>query len=220
MSTLDHTRRHQRHLRGLYAITDPRLAESPGLERGVKEALEGGASIIQYRDKGADSDRRIREASELLRLCRKFGALLIINDDIELARHTGADGIHLGKSDGDPSVARERVGPDAVIGVSCYNDFQRALSAEKAGADYVAFGRFFPSKSKPDAVQAGLPLLERACHELSIPTVAIGGITPENGRALINAGADMLAVIHGVFGQDDIRMASQNFARLFDYLED
>lgn len=220
MNTPDYTRPHSKRLRGLYAITDRRLAERGGLERQVEEALEGGARVIQYRDKGPDGDRRFREATGLLGLCRAFNAPLIINDDIELARRTGADGVHLGKLDADLQTAREQLGPNAIIGVSCYDDFDRARAADEGSADYVAFGRFFPSTTKPEAVQAELGLLERSHRELSIPTVAIGGITPENGAALIEAGADMLAVIHAVFGQSDVKRACQAFTRLFDHLED
>ena len=207
-------------LRGLYAITDRRLAEHQGLETQVAEALEGGASIIQYRDKSGDAGCRLRDAGALLRLCREAGALLIINDDVELAGITGADGVHLGRGDGNPSAARARLGPDAIIGISCYDRFERAQAAQEAGADYVAFGRFFPSATKPEAVQADPDLLKRARGLLSIPAVAIGGITPENGRALIDAGADMLAVVHGVFGQPDVRAACRRFTRLFEHLED
>ena len=207
-------------LRGLYAITDSLLATRETLDRQVEEALEGGAAVIQYRDKSGDNDRRFREASSLRRLCDGAGALLIINDDVELARLTGADGVHLGRDDGGVPAARMALGPRAVIGVSCYNQFHRAQMAQEAGADYVAFGRFFPSATKPEAVQAGRDLLERSRRDLAVPTVAIGGITPENGRALIAAGADMLAVVHGLFGQPDIRAACLTFTRLFDHSED
>ena len=207
-------------LRGLYAITDRGLAQRHGLESQVAAALEGGASIIQYRDKGSDRKRRLGEASALLELCRVAGALLIINDDVELARAVEADGVHLGREDGDPTAARARLGPDAIIGVSCYDQFGRARAAQGAGADYVAFGRFFPSATKPDAVQAGPDLLKQARRLLDVPAVAIGGITPENGRALIDAGADMLAVVHGVFGEPDIRSACRRFTQLFEHLED
>jgi len=206
-------------LRGLYAITDAQLASGLGLERQVRAALAGGARIIQYRDKGSDPSRRLNETRALQHLCRESGAPLIINDNLELAVSIGADGIHLGRDDPDPEGARLQLGPDAIIGVSCYNRFELALDAQQAGADYIAFGRFFPSSIKPDAVQATSSLLHRAAKELAIPVVAIGGITPENGGALIEAGADMLAVIHAVFGQTDIQAACESFKQLFDTQE-
>jgi thiamine-phosphate pyrophosphorylase len=204
-------------LRGLYAITDRSLTAQSSLSQQVAQALAGGARVIQYRDKGGDLESRRREASELMQLCHQNRVPLIINDDLELAVETGADGVHLGKDDPAIEQARQRLGQDAIIGVSCYNRFELAVAAQAAGADYIAFGRFFPSSSKPDAVQAGIELLHQAKAELHIPTVAIGGITPENGGPLIAAGASMLAVIQGVFGQPDIRTACQRFNQLFEY---
>ncbi len=203
-------------LRGLYAITDRQLATNGQLADQVALALAGGARMIQYRDKGTDRERRHREASTLLQLCRRAQIPLIINDDLDLACRIGADGIHLGRDDPDPVAARARLGADAIIGVSCYNQLQLARQAQDAGADYVAFGRFFPSRSKPDAVSADTRLLQEARRQLSIPMVAIGGITPENGGPLVAAGADMLAVIQGIFAQPDIRAACQRFLPLFD----
>ena len=207
-------------LKGLYAITDAGLAARQGLEAQVAEALAGGASIVQYRDKSGDAGLRRRQAASLAALCRRAGALLIVNDDVELALSVGADGVHLGRDDPDPVAARKRLGQGAVIGVSCYNRFELARAARDAGADYIAFGRFFPSATKPDAVQADPALLSMARKELDLPAVAIGGITPQNGRALVDAGADMLAVVNGVFGQADIRAACRAFTRLFDKPED
>lgn len=203
-------------LSGLYVITDRRLASEVGVARQVALALAGHARVIQYRDKGDNREQKVREASTLQRLCRQAGVPLIINDDLELALHITADGVHLGIDDPSLERARRQLGPEAIIGVSCYNRFELALEAQRAGADYVAFGRFFPSSIKPDAVQAEIELLHRARNELQIPTVAIGGITPENGGALIEAGADMLAVIHSVFGQPDIRAACNQFNQLFE----
>jgi len=203
-------------LSGLYLITDRRLASEVGVARQVALALAGHARVIQYRDKGDNREQKLREASTLQPLCRQAGVPLIINDDLELALHIAADGVHLGIEDPSLERARRQLGSEAIIGVSCYNRFELALEAQRAGADYVAFGRFFPSSIKPDAVQAEIELLHRARNELQIPTVAIGGITPENGGALIEAGADMLAVIHGVFGQPDIRAACNQFNQLFE----
>lgn len=201
--------------RGLYAITPIRPADGPGLTEQVAAAIAGGARVVQYRDKSGDNAKRVREASELLALCRGRGVPLIINDDLALAARVGADGLHLGRDDPDPREARRRLGGQAIIGVSCYDQLDRALWAQAVGAQYVAFGRFFPSPTKPQAVPTSLKLLRRARRELRLPLVAIGGITPENGPALIAAGADMLAVVSGIFSQPDIRSAAQAFTRVF-----
>lgn len=206
-------------LKGLYGITDSALAAGSSTAEQVALALDGGAKIIQYRDKSTDDDKRTKEARDLLQLCRQHGVPLIINDDVELASRIGADGVHLGKDDPDLEAARSRLGHEAIIGVSCYNRFELAIAAQQAGADYIAFGRFFSSSIKPDAVQADIGLLKRTKEELHLPTVAIGGITPENGGALVKAGADMLAVIHGVFGQPDIKAACNKFNKLFKQTE-
>ncbi|QYZ65713.1 MAG: thiamine-phosphate synthase [Gammaproteobacteria bacterium (ex Lamellibrachia satsuma)] len=202
-------------LHGLYAITDTALAQNRNLAEQVAQALLGGARIIQYRDKSGDRSRRQAEAKSLLKLCRKHHALLLINDDLELAKSIGADGIHLGRDDAFLPQARALLGPEAIIGVSCYNQLELAREASRAGADYIAFGRFFPSQTKPDAVQADPELLRQASRELPQPQVAIGGITPENGGPLIDAGADMLAVIEAIFNQTDIRLAAARFSKLF-----
>lgn len=202
-------------LHGLYVITDTALCAGR-LEAMVEQALLGGARVVQYRDKSDDTGRRLAEAKALAELCREHAALLIVNDDIELARASGAQGVHLGREDGALATARTALGPEAVIGLSCYNDFSRAQRAQQDGADYIAFGRFFPSQTKPGAVQADPGLLRRGRLELDRPLVAIGGITPENARSLIAAGAHMLAVIHAVFGARDIRAACESFTALFE----
>jgi thiamine-phosphate pyrophosphorylase len=178
--------------------------------------LAGGARLVQYRDKTDERSRRRSEALDLLALCRACSVPLIINDDLALAADLGADGVHLGRDDPRLDEARRRLGPEAIIGVSCYNQLERAAAAARAGASYVAFGRFFPSGTKPLAVQAHPDLLREARRTLGLPLVAIGGITPENGGALIEAGADMLAVVGGVFGQADVRAAALAFSRLFE----
>lgn len=202
-------------LTGLYAITDSQLTPGAALAPAVEAALRGGARVIQYRDKGSDTARRQQEAEALNALCRAHGALLIVNDDVELAATAGAAGVHLGRDDPQLTAARKRLGSGAIIGVSCYNQLPRAQAAAEQGADYVAFGRFFTSLTKPDAVAATPELLREARRALDLPLVAIGGITPENGGLLLEAGADMLAVIHGVFGQADIEAAARRFAVLF-----
>jgi len=181
----------------------------------VEQAIAGGARLIQYRNKGGAPAERLRTARSLLAVCRAAAVPLIVNDDLDLAARIGADGIHLGRDDPDPREARSRLGPEAIIGVSCYDRLQRALQAQAIGADYVAFGRFFPSATKSLAVQATPELLRQARRYLAIPLVAIGGITPENGALTIAAGADMLAAVDAVFGQSDIRAAAAAFDALF-----
>ena len=201
--------------RGLYAITRQGPHPPGALESAVSAALDGGAVAIQYRDKSEDQARRREEAYELKALCASRGVPLIVNDDVQLAAFVGADGVHLGRDDPELKKARERLGSEAIIGVSCYASLERALAAEGAGADYVAFGRFFPSATKPGASPCPLSVLESARNRLAIPLAAIGGINAENGLALVNAGADLLAVIDAVFGQSDVRAAAARIAELF-----
>ncbi|MFB1490664.1 MULTISPECIES: thiamine phosphate synthase [unclassified Thiocapsa] len=203
------------HLDGLYLIT-PDTAEPPGvLAEQVAQAISGGARLVQYRHKGPDRRLRRDQAIALLGVCRAADVLLVINDDVALAAEIGADGVHLGRDDGDPIAARRRLGADAIVGVSCYGDFELARAAERAGASYVAFGSFFPSATKPHAVRASVGLLSAARDSLRIPAVAIGGITPQNGGLLIAAGARMLAVVTGVFAQPDLAAAARAYASLF-----
>lgn len=196
--------------RGLYAITPIGMA-SRALATAVSAAIRGGASVIQYRAK----DRADREeATALLRTCRGAGVPLIVNDDPELARAIGADGVHLGADDRSIAEARAIVGRAMAIGVSCYDDLSLAGIAAQQGADYVAFGSFFSSRTKPDARRAPVTLLEQARRAIAIPIVAIGGITPENGSVLLAAGADLLAVIDGIFGQSDPESAARRYVEL------
>jgi thiamine-phosphate pyrophosphorylase len=176
--------------------------------------------MVQYRDKGTDAGRRRDEALALRRLTRTAGIPLLINDDLALAVAVGADGVHLGRDDDDIATARAALPAGSLVGVSCYNEFARARTAAAEGADYVAFGSFFASPTKPNAPRADTGLLRRARRELPVPTVAIGGISPENGAALVAAGADMLAVIDAVFGAADITAAARDFSRCFDLPED
>lgn len=201
---------------GLYAITDSTLIPAAELVARVAQVIAGGATVIQYREKQLAAAERHSQAAALVELCRAHTIPLLINDDVELAAAVGAAGVHLGRDDTDIRSARERLGAHAIIGISCYNSLQRARTAAVAGADYVAFGRFFPSRTKPQAVQAAAPLLEQARRELELPLVAIGGITPENGATLVAAGANLLAVIHGVFGQPNVQAAAQRYKQLFD----
>ncbi|WP_456378078.1 thiamine phosphate synthase [Thiolapillus sp.] len=201
-------------LSGLYAIT---LEGSHGEElfAQAEAALCGGSRILQYRDKSGDTQRRQKEAQALLALCRQYQAMLIINDDLELCRQCDAHGVHLGRNDSRLETARKKLGQNKIIGISCYNDLSLAHHAASQGADYLAFGAVYPSSTKPAAVHASLELLRQAKAELDLPIVAIGGITPENAGQVIQAGADMVAMIQGLFGQQDIRLAARKTTRLF-----
>lgn len=202
-------------LRGLYVISDDRRAGAVVLAATAREALRGGARIVQYRDKGHDAVRRLDEARALRALTREFDVPLLINDDIDLAIEVAADGVHIGRDDTDLRSARTKLPAGSLIGVSCYDRYELAKKAVASGADYIAFGSFFPSPTKPNAVRAPRGLLEQTRKELGVPTVAIGGISPENGAALVAAGADMLAVISAVFAAGDARAAAEAFAPCF-----
>ncbi len=198
---------------GLYAIT-PGLADSTLLIGKVDAALRGGACVVQYRNKAADEQLRHEQALAIARLCRGAGACFIVNDSIKLARDVAADGVHLGKDDDGVDAARALLGPAKLIGVSCYNQLWRARDAVAQGADYVAFGSFFPSPTKPGTVTASRDLL-RAAKKFPLPIVAIGGITPENAAGLIEAGADAVAVVSAVFDAPDVERAARRIAGLF-----
>jgi thiamine-phosphate pyrophosphorylase len=200
---------------GLYAITDASLIAPERLTERVHQVIKGGASVIQYRAKQTDPALRRQQAQQLRELCLASGIPLIINDDAELALAAQAEGVHLGRDDADLPTARRILGPQAIIGISCYDSLERAQAAQALGADYVAFGSFFSSLTKPAAVRADLDLLRQARAMLRIPIVAIGGITPENAPALLAAGADALAVIHGLFAQPDAEIAARRYAALF-----
>mgnify|MGYP006284287835 CR=1 FL=1 len=200
--------------RGLYVITRDPPGERPDLLEEVKAAVRGGAAVVQYRAK--EGRCSVDEARALLGVCRSASIPLIINDDVNLALEIGADGVHLGRDDGGLLPAREALGSRRIIGVSCYDDLSRAQAAQAAGASYVAFGRFFPSQTKPNAPCASLDTLRQAHRDLNIPIVAIGGITRGNGASLISAGAQLLAVIEGVFGAPCPENATREFRALWD----
>jgi thiamine-phosphate pyrophosphorylase len=203
-----------RTIRGLYAVT-PDDADTARLIIRVRAALEGGAAVLQYRNKSADRALRHKQAGALAILCRQHGVPFIINDHLELALEVGADGLHLGADDGDIAAARRALGADRLLGASCYNRFELALSARDAGADHVAFGAAFVSPTKPDAVHAPLALYRRAQAELGLPVVAIGGITADNAADIITAGADAIAVITSLFGSADIAATARHLRSLF-----
>jgi thiamine-phosphate pyrophosphorylase len=202
-------------LRGLYVITDERLMPEARFDELAETALSGGASVIQYRDKSADLTKREHQAARLRELCEQYNAVLIINDDINLARSVEAHGIHIGVNDMSYEDARDALGENAIIGVSCYANFERARLFAQMGADYVAFGAFFASPTKPQAANASLDLLQRARQELEIPVCAIGGVTAENASLLVEAGAEMVATISGVFADEDTLAHSKRIASLF-----
>jgi len=203
-------------LRGLYAITDENLIPESVFVATIEQALSGGTAIIQYRDKSTNEAKRLEQASALRSLCNEFNASLIINDDITLAQAVDADGVHLGEEDTPVEQARLMLGDEAIIGISCYNQLQRALEAQAAGADYIAFGTVFTSPTKPNARSASCELIHDAKSQLDIPVCAIGGIDKSNVAQVINSGADMTALISGLFSEGDIRLAAEHISRLFD----
>jgi thiamine-phosphate pyrophosphorylase len=200
---------------GLYALT-PETADTERLLTQVEAALAGGVAAVQYRDKSGDVARRHEQASELVALCRRFHVPLIVNDDLRLADLCDADGVHLGREDGSLREARIILGTGKFIGASCYQDLELAQAAQAAGADYVAFGSFFPSPTKPAAGRAELALLHQAAQALRVPIVAIGGITLGNAPLLLDAGADSLAVLSALFDAPDIRAAARDLNQLFE----
>ncbi|MGC7841631.1 thiamine phosphate synthase [Pseudomonas wayambapalatensis] len=202
-------------LRGLYAITDSQLLAGRFLSH-VEAALEGGVCLLQYRDKGDDAARRLREAEALMQLCERYGTQLIINDDAELAARLGV-GVHLGQTDGPLTPARALLGRKAIIGSTCHASLDLAAQAASEGANYVAFGRFFNSLTKPGAPAANLDLIEQARAQVKLPIAVIGGITLDNAAPLVAHGADLLAVIHGLFGADSAQEVTRR-ARAFNAL--
>lgn len=202
-------------LSGLYAVT-PDDDDTGRLLTRIKAALAGGAALVQYRNKRAPAALRREQAGAVLALCRRHRVPLLINDHLDLALALDADGVHLGGDDGSAATARAALGPNRLIGISCYNGMNQALAAERDGADYIAFGSFFASAIKPDAVRAPLDLLVEAKHRLSLPIAAIGGITLDNAPQLIAAGADMVAVISALFDAADIQDAARQFNQLFN----
>jgi len=197
-------------MRGLYAIT-PDTADTDVLLRKVEEALKAGVAMLQYRNKIISKDKRLLQAKDLAPLARGYGVPLIVNDDVEIALIVGANGVHLGKEDGDLAGARTKLA-GKILGASCYDDLEKARAAVRAGADYVAFGSVFPSPTKPEAVRAPLSLFG---NDVGVPLCAIGGITLKNAPALIAAGASLLAVISDLFDAPDIGARAGEYRKLF-----
>ena len=207
-------------VKGLYAVT-PDIADTDLLLIKIEAALQGGANILQYRNKSANHKLQTQQARELLPLCRQYNVPLIINDSVKICLTLDADGVHLGADDGNLADVRARIGLNKILGASCYNSFDLALAAQQAGASYVAFGACFASNTKPNAPVINLDLYSdlftRANTELKIPTVAIGGITLNNAAQVIAMGANAIAVVSGLFATDDIAKTSQQLSHLFKF---
>ncbi|WP_445620356.1 thiamine phosphate synthase [Kushneria sp. Sum13] len=202
--------------RGLYALTDAQLMpDDATLIDRCEAALSAGIALLQYRDKSGDEGQRERQGRALKALCDHYDTPLIINDDAALAWRLGV-GLHLGRSDGSIARARKALGPEAIIGATCQGSLEFAEQAAREGASYLAFGRFYPSRTKPDAPPADLSVLAQAAR-FELPLVAIGGIDGDNIEATIDAGADLIALVHGIFGHDDpgavVRRLNQAFER-------
>jgi thiamine-phosphate pyrophosphorylase len=200
-------------IKGLYAVT-PDLQDTALLLKQAKAALQGGVSVLQYRNKTASYELKREQASELMWLCEAHNVPFIINDHVLLCVELDADGVHLGGTDGDIAAARRLLGARKIIGTSCYNRLDLAEQAKTQGADYLAFGACFDSDTKPAAARASLELFAEA-KPLGLPTVAIGGITAENAPLAIQAGADSIAVIGALWTAPDIRQAAQTLSKLF-----
>lgn len=202
----------------LYAITDSQLLPGDKLFTGVEAALKAGCKWIQYRDKSGNPEKRLREASQLVALCEQYRSSLIVNDDVHLAHSVNAHGVHLGQDDGSAQVARQLLGEQAIIGVTCHDSLVFAQQAIIESTSYIAFGRFFPSHTKPHARPAKFTLISEAKAQFPhIPIVVIGGITLDNAHILLDAGADKLAVCHELFSADDIQQTAQKFIDAKNY---
>ncbi|MES2048614.1 MAG: thiamine phosphate synthase [Pseudomonadota bacterium] len=202
-------------LAGLYLVT-PDWDDTEQLIKVTEQGLLGGAAIVQYRHKFADAILRYEQASALLELCRRFDVPFIINDYVELCLSLDADGLHVGGTDISVAAARAAVGPEKILGASCYGDMQLAQAAHAAGASYVAFGGFYPSRVKKYPVTTDFAIVSTACAEIALPNVVIGGMTVENCQPLISAGANMVAAISSVYLAADPQAAAREFVRLFE----
>jgi thiamine-phosphate pyrophosphorylase len=202
--------------RGLYALTDATLTRQRGLIECVEAVLDGGAVMVQYRDKSTTRESRLEEATALVRACHRHAVPLIVNDDAELALAAGADGVHVGRDDWSIRHVRELMGPRAIVGASCYHDLDAAERAVEQGADYVAFGRCFPSRTKSGPALATPQLLREATGRLHVPVCAIGGITALNAADLVALGVGLVAVIHDLWGHADCAARARAFRRCFD----
>jgi thiamine-phosphate pyrophosphorylase len=201
-------------MKGLYIVT-PDWDDTQQLLRVSEAALRGGAALLQYRHKTADAALREQQARALLALCRRYRRPFIINDHVELCMALDADGLHVGGTDAAVAQVRAAVGPDKIVGASCYGSLQLARDARQAGASYVAFGGFYPSRVKKYPVTTPAEIIAQAKAEVPLPSVVIGGMTHANTVPLVAGGADMVAVISSVYMADDPESAAREFARLF-----
>ena len=199
---------------GIYLISDYKNSAIDDLLDKTEKILDIGISLFQFRDKNSKYEIKKSTALKLQTLCKKYNTLFIINDDVVLAKEISADGVHLGRDDMDIDMARKILG-DKIIGVSCYNNLEDAITAEIMGADYIALGSFFNSPTKPEARKIAIDLLPIAKSKLNIPVVAIGGITPENGKQLVDNKADFLAIISGIYASTDIINSVKAYKNLF-----
>ena len=191
----------------LYAVTDRSWLNGETLYSQVEKALEGGATFVQLREKHLDHDAFLQEAKEIKELCAKYQVPFVLDDDVELALEVGADGVHVGQSDMEAGMVREKLGPDKIIGVSAQT-VEQALLAEKRGADYLGVGAVFPTNSKDDAKEVTYETLKEICEAVSIPVVAIGGITHDNIKELAGSKIDGIAVISAIYGANNIKNAA------------
>jgi len=203
-------------LRGLYAITDTHLIPRDRFVETVEAAVRGGATLVQLREKDTPREEIVRLGRAVLEVTRRYGALLIVNDHPSIAREIGADGVHVGREDPPVAETRALLGPGVIIGASCYGQIERAVAAEQEGADYVAFGTPFPSPTKPGkGTDISLGIFQAAKRRVHVPVFAIGGITLANAQQIIDAGADGIAVVSGVFAAPDVEAAAHALSRLF-----
>ncbi|MGQ4808968.1 Thiamine-phosphate synthase [Candidatus Entotheonellaceae bacterium PAL068K] len=200
---------------GLYVITDTHLIPRQRFVETLEAAVRGGATMVQLREKDTPRQEVKRLGRQVLTVTRRYGALLIVNDHPAVARDIGADGVHIGRDDPPIAAARAILGPDAIIGASCYGELERAVTAEQAGADYVAFGTPFPSPTKAKRTDISLEIFQQAKQRVAVPVFAIGGITLANAHQVIGAGADGIAVVSGVFGTPNVETAARDLAQLF-----
>ena len=201
-------------MKGLYIVT-PDWDDTARLLAVSEQALQGGAALLQYRHKTADAALRQEQAEALLALCRRYQRPFIVNDYVELCLALDADGIHVGGTDASVAEVRAQVGPDKIVGASCYGDLALAHAAQRAGASYVAFGGFYPSRVKKYPVTTPVDIVTRSKAEIALPNVVIGGMTQDNAVPLIAAGADMVAAISSVYLAEDPVAAARSFAVLF-----
>ena len=206
----------QSKLRGLYAITDTALIPRDRFADTIEAAVRSGATMVQLREKDIPTEEVARLGKQALAVTRKYGALLIVNDHPSVALEIGADGVHVGEDDPPVAETRQMLGPDVIIGASCYGDLDKAIEAERDGADYVAFGTPFPSPTKVKRTDISLDIFQLAKRHVNIPIFAIGGITIDNATQIIQAGADGIAVVSGVFGAENISAAAQALVQLFE----